>query len=410
MQIGDEATDVRIVVSTVVEMEHVLPLLESLQTVGRRVNVLYGLPLPGSQVDRIADVARRLGAGSISLMVDHASQLGAVRRFRDLVEFPASIFVKVDTGYHRAGLPPSTLNKGGLLDEVARLHLDGALVLAGFYSHSSLSYNDSTPIQAMNNLAAEIRGCMDAVRHNSQRFPAALRELTVSVGASPQVMSIQNFAATAEDKTEYTGASEDLVRALREVAATTTTTSHDETSPGDIRVSLELHAGVYSVMDLQQLATNATGLASSGGAFYEQIAVSVAAEVVSTYNDGERETPEALIAVGTLGLGREPCQSYDGWGIVGPTPATAPRGGGMLVVKRISQEHSILCWGTSSGGSEGGSQGIPPIPLEVGNYVRIYPNHACITGAMYGWYLVVDSDRPGGATEIIDVWMRASGW
>ena len=408
MQIGDEATDVRIVVSTVAEMEHVLPLLESLQGAGRRVNVLYGLPLPGSQVPRIADVGRRLGAGSISLMVDHASQLGPAQRFRDLAGFPASVFIKVDTGYHRAGLPPSALNKGAMLDEVARLHLEGAVVLVGLYSHSSLSYNDSTPVQAMDNLATEIQGCMDAVRQNSQHFPSSLRDLTISVGASPQVISIQNFAVTLEGQKEYTGATEDLAHALREVAATATTSSPDETSAAGVRVSLELHAGVYSVMDLQQLATNATGLRPTGGSFDEQIAVSVAAEVVSTYNDGEREVPEALVAAGTLGLGREPCHSYDGWGIVGPTPAATPGGDQMLVVKRISQEHSILAWDTAGGGSKGGSQGA--IPLEVGQYVRIYPNHACITGAMYGWYFVVDSSQSGEATSIVDIWMRPSGW
>ncbi len=36
------------------------------------------------------------------------------------------------------------------------------------------------------------------------------------------------------------------------------------------------------------------------------------------------------------------------------------------------------------------------------------PNHACVAGAGFGWYLVVDSDQ--GGDEIVDVWVRWRGW
>jgi D-serine deaminase-like pyridoxal phosphate-dependent protein len=42
--------------------------------------------------------------------------------------------------------------------------------------------------------------------------------------------------------------------------------------------------------------------------------------------------------------------------------------------------------------------------------VKIWPNHACIAGAGYGWYLVVDSEREGNEDEIVDVWVRCRGW
>lgn len=53
---------------------------------------------------------------------------------------------------------------------------------------------------------------------------------------------------------------------------------------------------------------------------------------------------------------------------------------------------------------------LPPIPLEVGQTVRLYPNHACVTSAMYGWYLVVDGHDNEAQSKITDVWVRASGW
>jgi D-serine deaminase-like pyridoxal phosphate-dependent protein len=47
--------------------------------------------------------------------------------------------------------------------------------------------------------------------------------------------------------------------------------------------------------------------------------------------------------------------------------------------------------------------------LRVGQVIKIYPNHACVTGAYYGWYFVVDSDLDGEAAKVVDVWVRARG-
>ncbi|KAI1204561.1 putative serine dehydratase domain-containing protein [Annulohypoxylon truncatum] len=394
MQIGDDASDVKLVVSTVAEIEHILPLLKHLKKEGRRINVLYGLPLPASQVDRVAEIACQLGPGSISFMLDHPSQIISLRRFFDAAGFPAEVFMKVDTGYHRAGLPPEALNAGGLVEAVTRLHLGGEAILVGLYSHSSLSYQGKSTREAMDNLSTEIRGCVDAVRYNHQHLPTPAFHLTISVGASPQVTSIQNFVQCDKQKNE---SADDLMGVIQDL-------STEEVS--GIKISVELHAGVYSVLDMQQLSTNSR---SSMGRFDEEIAISVVAEVVSVYNDGERQNPEALVAVGTLGLGKEPCPSYDGWGIVGSLPALEKVGfERRLVVKRISQEHSILSWDTDDDNL------IPHypqgIPLEVGQAVRIYPNHACITGAMYDWYFVIDSSQSNSPTKVIDIWMRARGW
>lgn len=41
----------------------------------------------------------------------------------------------------------------------------------------------------------------------------------------------------------------------------------------------------------------------------------------------------------------------------------------------------------------------------IGSMVRILPNHACATGAMYDRYYVVDAE-----TEIAAVWDRINGW
>lgn len=49
--------------------------------------------------------------------------------------------------------------------------------------------------------------------------------------------------------------------------------------------------------------------------------------------------------------------------------------------------------------------------LKIGQKIRVWPNHACVAGAGFGWYLVVDSSQPEERRdEIMDVWVRCRGW
>lgn len=389
MQVGTASSEARFAVSTVAEIEFLLPMFHRLQHTGRRVNVLYGVPLPPSQTSRLARIARQLGQGSMILMIDHTSQLQSLQTFSEEAGFPAGVFLKVDTGYHRAGLPPSALNKRGLLQKLVDLQKQGVSQLVGLYSHSSLSYSDSSSSEAMNSLRREIEGCIDALDHNKSLFPKD-HPLLISVGASPQVMAIQNLA-----EGQSSSASIALIDTISKLSAP---------SSENPTISLELHAGVYSVLDMQQIATRSV---DSWSFFHEEVALCVLAEVISVYDEGERSKPEALIAAGTLALGREPCHAYPGWGVVELLDSSiTSRGSGRLIIDRISQEHAIVAWQSCV------EQNTPAhkLPLVVGEIVRIYPNHACVTGAMFERYFVVDSDDETGGRRVIDVWERARGW
>ncbi|KAH2898155.1 hypothetical protein KXV75_001491 [Aspergillus fumigatus] len=389
LQVGTESSEANFVVSTVAELETLLPLFQELQGQHRRVSVLYGIPLVPSHVPRLAAVARQLHTTDldhdlpVSVLVDHPDQLAYLCPFHEVAGLPAGVFLKIDTGYHRAGLPPDMLNKSGLLEKVLEEERLGHARLIGVYSHSSLSYAATSAEEAISYLKTEIEGCGRALRQHASLLLD--RELAISVGATPQVVSAQSClhedGSLAPDAKVLKG----LLR--------------DPSALIGGRVKVELHAGVYTLLDMQQLATNA----QRGGSFEEEIAISVIAEVCSVYNEGEREKPEALVAAGTLALGREPCKSYPGWAVVGNWRRQSQHGGShpRLIVERISQEHGIIAW-------EGG--GGPAIPLRVGQAVRLYPNHACVTGALYGWYLVVDSSDDGQGSRIVDVWTRTTGW
>jgi len=140
--------------------------------------------------------------------------------------------------------------------------------------------------------------------------------------------------------------------------------------------------------------------------------LTVVVEVASIYpNRGASNSTEALIAAGTLALGREPCKAYPGWGI--PTPwnrpgsdiPTSPEEHSGWIVGRISQEHGIVTYHNSGKAMSPASGAGVGDDLYIGQKIRLWPNHACVAGACFGWYLVVD-----GGDEIVDVWIRWRGW
>lgn len=333
-------------------------------------------------------------------MIDHADQVEHLHEFRSMANFAVGVFLKIDTGYHRAGLPPTALNKSGLVERIVEAERLGAVELLGVYSHSSLSYAGTTPEEAMMHLVSEIEGCKDALRLHADLLSSAKgqekgREIVISVGATPQILSSRHLILPNGDESPEAAA---LRKALR---------VQDISS--SLRVRIEFHAGVYPLRDMQQVSSNASASASSSSSsallkrsLENEIAISILAEVCSIYNDGERENPEALLAAGTLALGREPCASYPGWGVISSwrRQAASSNTTGRLIVARISQEHAIVSY--ESGGDA-------KIPLSVGQIVKIFPNHACVAGAFYNHYFVVDSELDPDASKIVDVWVRAKG-
>jgi len=68
-----------------------------------------------------------------------------------------------------------------------------------------------------------------------------------------------------------------------------------------------------------------------------------------------------------------------------------------LIVSSTNQEHGII--------SNRAKKDIDWESFAIGSMVRILPNHACATGAMYDRYYVTDN-----STDIIDIWHRINGW
>lgn len=328
-----------------------------------------------------------LGEGSVGLFVDSPDHLKRLSQLDDAVwpgKIPVMVKIAAETPF-RAGLSPES----DTLNVIADLIVNSPKIqLKGSYAHMGHSYGSSSPAEAVEFLIQEMKAVQAGADRLVKAMPSGVEKFTISLGATPTITSAQN---TLED----TESNQNFRKYLDQVKQ-----DYD----------LEFHAGVYPVLDMQQLATRARPAGSEEKPLLapENLGLRIMVEVASVYH--ERDGPEALVGAGSIVLGREPCKSYPGWGVVTPwmqdgatinVPFYDPSGTKTgWIVGRISQEHGTLIW-------QGPEEDMRK--LEIGEKLMVWPNHACMAGPNFGWYLVVDSDTP--EKDIVrDIWIRWRGW
>lgn len=235
-----------------------------------------------------------------------------------------------------------TLEDSLLLDIGQLLHREKGVALAGVLTHAGDSYQCKS-VEAIRALAETERNM--AVKASLLLRKHDLPCPIVSVGSTPTA----NFAE-------------------------------------DIAGVTEVRAGVFMFYDLV--------MAGLGVCDTRDIAISVLTSVIGH----QKRKGWVITDAGWMALSRDrgtASQKIDqGYGLVCDGDG-APLGD--LIVTATNQEHGIL--------SDRSGKAIPWEEFGIGRMVRILPNHACATGAMYDRYHVVD-----GGTEVIDVWHRINGW
>jgi D-serine deaminase-like pyridoxal phosphate-dependent protein len=339
-------------------------------------------------------------------MVDHPDQLKHLTSLASKSGNPPLVFLKIDVGGCRAGVVPHSPGCLHLIDRLLVSEAVGSCVFLGVYASAGQPHEARGDWEALDYLGLELRALRSVAWSIRKERPG--HPLVLSVGSTPTVTALQHPAFGKSASSSQGGGADNEEDVTAELTSLIAAMKKDD-------FTLELHAGAYPVLDLQQLATHARDSTFLNSA---AIAISVLVEVCSLYpSRGPSTTTEALINAGTLALAREPCTDkvlppdtdYSSFGIVTPwnckgqpVPGPAfPAGHGGWQVGKVTQEHGILRW---IGERE------DEVRLYVGQRLRVWPNHACITGASYGWYLVVDSRKQGRAEEIVDVWPRWSGW
>jgi D-serine ammonia-lyase len=167
---------------------------------------------------------------------------------------------------------------------------------------------------------------------------------------------------------------------------------------------LELHAGNYPLLDLQQRSTSLIGL--------DQISIRSLATVISYYpGRGPDGTDEALCDAGAMALSKDTGPS-GGFGLA------MQLGAGASLQREVApdwkmvylnQEHGVLRQIVPVPGESQSGEVIDG-KLEVGSMLEIIPQHACLATAPHSWFYVVDSDSADGRENIVDIWVPWKGW
>ncbi|KIK70951.1 hypothetical protein GYMLUDRAFT_33040 [Collybiopsis luxurians FD-317 M1] len=317
-------------------------------------DLLYGLPVAPNKV---ADLSHLWDAvapegGVIRLLIDHPDQIKYLEECEHERQVPRrwSVFVKIDGGQKRAGVVPETAAFENL---IRALLTSPAISIYGFYVHAGNAYASTSFEQASSFLSQEVE-CVNAGAESALKIASSMGlELTtqsfvLSVGSTPTA-----HAASAETKSKLASL---------------------------LHGSLELHAGNYPMLDLQQEHTNLVDRS--------KVSQRVRCTVASVYRGrGANGTDEALVDGGAIAFSKD----------TGPSQTFGEVIGTNWKLGRISQEHGTLI--RTGPGEE----------LEVGDQVEIVGQHACLIAAAHPWFYIVDSDITNGE-EIVDIWVPWKGW
>lgn len=146
---------------------------------------------------------------------------------------------------------------------------------------------------------------------------------------------------------------------------------------GGLAGTLEVHAGCYCMNDLQQ---SATGLVKGE----RTTALTVLGTVVSKYAD----RAEGMCDIGALAVSKDQGPIPGHGGVVTPGLEGWSLG-------RISQEHGTLVKIDKDARE-----------LQIGERLRVVPQHACLACANFPWFYVVDGD----GDTVVDVWVPWRAW
>ncbi|VVT49350.1 uncharacterized protein SAPINGB_P002227 [Magnusiomyces paraingens] len=356
-----------VVASTLAEIRGVKALVQE----GILKDIIYGVPVSRSHLPELSALRKEYSAlipgFNLSLFVDDVGQLELIDTAAIPDDSPWQVVVKIDADEHRAGARVGTPEFEALIKEIESSPL---ATLRGFYAHAGMSYDAWDLAAVQQHLARELGAVTGAATSARTILKSESHSFLLSIGATPTAHALSH----------------------PDVQALAQTGLHADDT-------LELHAGNFVALDLQQVSTSLAAL--------DDVACWLQAETVGYYpTRGVSGGPEYLLNAGVLALTREP-------GHGDPSKVEMARGLARArvpweasttgwVISRVSQEHGIL----ERVGPVTGSESEAELkPWKLGDKVALYPQHACIIAAMHKFYFVVD-----GGDTVVDVWEPWKFW
>jgi D-serine deaminase-like pyridoxal phosphate-dependent protein len=158
-------------------------------------DITYAFPIAPGKLQRAADLAARVER--LSVLIDSEEALRAIEAFatshsltRQGVTF--DVFLKVDCGYHRAGVDPESPDSARLAIAMARSE---AVRFQGLLTHAGHSYN-ARDAEEIGRIAAEEAGSL--TRFRALLAAEGLGEARRSVGSTPTAAVVERFTECDE--------------------------------------------------------------------------------------------------------------------------------------------------------------------------------------------------------------------
>lgn len=272
--------------------------------------------------------------------ISHIELLSTCSRRPENRQKPWSVFIKLDMGTKRAGLP---LGSPKLQQLIHAAESAPNVDIYGFYFYSAKAAQGRSVQDVETILQEHIEGVLSATRLLSD----PTQPLVLSVGSSPTARVIRKIKEQVTPNITF------------EIHAGERST---ELKAQGFHINKSTGTVIYN--DLQQLATATIDDSC--------LAMSVITEVCSVYDVRN----EALISAGVLALTREPGH-FPG---IARVRDSAKKG---WIVGRQSQKHGILVY-------EGDQGQRAEHVWKIGDKVELDIQHTCIVGAMYGWHFITD--------------------
>jgi D-serine deaminase-like pyridoxal phosphate-dependent protein len=153
-------------------------------------DITYGVPVAPEKLHRVATLAR--GMERLSVLVDSERALRAIEEFAGAQGVTFDVYLKVDCGYHRAGVDPGSPDSVRLALALASSE---AVRFQGLLTHAGHSYN-AVDVEEIRRIAAEEAGSL--TRFRALLASEGLGETRRSVGSTPTAAVVERFSECDE--------------------------------------------------------------------------------------------------------------------------------------------------------------------------------------------------------------------
>ncbi len=147
-------------------------------------DITYAVPIAPEKLDRAAALASRIDR--LNLLIDSETALRAMERRG----FSFEVFLKIDCGYHRAGVSPDSPDSVALARAMLR---STTIRFHGILTHAGHSYH-ARNADDVRRIAAEEAGCLTRFRALDEELGFLVR----SVGSTPTASVVDRFIEVDE--------------------------------------------------------------------------------------------------------------------------------------------------------------------------------------------------------------------